>query len=221
MVTTILNLFEIDSAAKSILSLFLIVAFGISLWRQLLGFKDLGYLATIALAFFLTNLGWMGGILLVFLALTYVAIINVVLGKIVILKFPKDTLFIIFTILLTFITFNVLSWIFESSSNFNMSSIKIDLNAFIILALAVLVLKFKQLLTDKPLGYAINIIGQGAVPVILSLFLFHWNKFRLFTQFYFGLFLVAILICLILIGKYSGLRLVELLKYYKILKQEE
>lgn len=222
MVYQILNLFEISSPTKNIWSLFLLVALILSLWRQFFGFKDVGYLTTIVMAFLLTTLGWLEGTVLVFLVFLYTIVINMIIKKIVILKLPKDTLFISLATLLTLITLNGFNWLLELNKSVgNFTAFKIDLNAFIMLALAILVLKFKQFLADSSKRYVFNLVFQGTLPVVFSLFLFYWDKFKWFSQTYFGLFLAIALLGLFLIGKYSGLRLTELLKYYKILKQEE
>ncbi len=221
MVPPIINLFEISDGAKNILSLFLLITLIISLWRQLFGFKDLGYLTTIILAFFLTHPSWLSRLFFVLLVLFYVAMANIVLKRIVILRFPKDTLFIIFTTLLVLVTLNILSLPFGPNNNPLVSPTETKLDMFVMLSLVVLVLKFKQILNDKPYLQIANIFTQGMIPVFLTIFLFNWSKLQLFIHAYFGLFLVVMLVALVFVGKYGGLRLSEVIKYYKILKQEE
>lgn len=206
------KIFQLDSDIKIFFTLFLLIGTFISFWRQFIGLKDIGYIASIALGFFLLNYNFLQALILTLTIFAVSFVVALPLQRLIILKFPKNTLYIALVIFVSMIVINIIDFF---------TGLEISFNTVDIVLLAVLALKLQQMvMTLGPKKYIRNIF-QGLIPIVLAVYLLKLNFLQLKFVKYFDLFMVFDLIVLIFIGKYSGLRLVEFFKFNKLLKKEE
>lgn len=178
--------------------------------RQVIGFKSFGiYTPTVtAVAFVATGLK-------VGLALFFVIVLTTTLSRYVlrylrILYLPRTALILFFVAVAMFISLFV-------GSLFNVVRIE-TISIFPILILITLAENFVNIQLDKNLRQAAVITAETLVLAVIGFFVMQWEYLQRIVLLNPELTFIAIIAFIILIGRWTGLRLVEYLRFREVLK---
>lgn len=206
---TLQKIFYINEELKLLIILILLSGFLISFWRQVLGLKDIGLIYTYILAIIIYKLGFFNFIILFVIIFSLGYILSKITYRLYLLKFAKITIFNMISFLILLYSVNL----FEKYSNFTFNFSMFEGVLFIILFNKIYYLTTK--FNFKKLSF---LIFEGSVvPLFSSIILMLISKANLVNQ-YFGLMFVILIISTFISGKYKGLRVSEIVKFNKLLK---
>ncbi len=178
--------------------------------RQVIGFKSFGiYTPTVtAVAFVATGLR-IGLALFIVIVLT-TTFSRYLLRYLRILYLPRTSLILFFVAMAMFVTLFI-------GSFFNIVRIE-TISIFPILILITLAENFVNIQLDKNLRQAAVITTETLVLALIGFFVMQWGHLQQIVLLNPELTFISIIAFIILIGRWTGLRLVEYLRFREVLK---
>lgn len=188
-----------------------IVATIISFGRQIVGVKAFGiYVPTImTLSFIVTGLRY--GVLAFILLLIAATIARIAARRLRLLYLPRMAIVLTIVSATIFVAFVLSAWFGESSI--------LSLSIFPILVMMTLTEKFVEVQIEQGNRQAIILTTETLALAIISYFIVTWDEFSTLILGCPELVLVTFLINIIL-GRFSGLRVMEYFRFRKLLKAE-
>lgn len=186
-----------------------IVATLISFGRQIVGVKAFGiYVPSImTLSFVVTGLRY--GVLIFLVLLAAATLARIAARRLRILYLPR------MAIVLTAVSFTIIGLLWVSAY-FGETSI-LALSIFPVLVMMILTEKFVEVQIEQGNRQAIILTTETLVLATLSYFIVTWEEFTTVILGYPELVLLTVVIN-ILLGRFSGLRIVEYFRFRKLLK---
>lgn len=189
-----------------------IIATIIAFARQVIGIRAFGIYTPLITAFAFLGTGLKYGIILFIIVLIIGTIIRFLVKKLRLLYLPRIAIVLTIVALTVLLSFALIS----SFGKNGFSGISI----FPILIMIVLVEKFVGAQTTKSLRTAIALSLETLILSLAGYFILNWNGLQEIVIQYPWLVLITIIINIAL-GRWSGLRLVELWRFRAVIKHVE
>ncbi len=186
-----------------------IVATLISFGRQVVGVKAFGiYVPTImTLSFIVTGIRYGVGAFLILLAAATLA--RIAARRLRILYLPRMAIVLTLVSATIFGTYVISAWLGESGI--------LSLSIFPILVMMILTEKFVEVQIEQGNRQAILLTAETLALAIISYFIITWDEFTNLILGYPELVLITLVVNVVL-GRFSGLRVVEYFRFRKLLK---
>ncbi len=189
-----------------------VVATIIALFRQIIGIKAFGIYTPSIITLSFLALGLKYGLIVFFVILIVGTIVRFFIRKIKILYLPAMAIILIIVTLAILI----LLWV---GAFYNKTNI-LTLSVFPILIMISLIEKFIAVQIGKGLSNAIKLTLETVLLSIVCYFLVSWQTLRIIVLGYPEIIILLILLNL-LVGRWSGLRLLEYLRFWKVIKAKK
>jgi len=193
-----------------LLLLFPLVAAVVVIARHIIGLRSFGIFTPALLAVAFLNTGLTTGLLLLFLILTVATIIRILLKKTRIQYLPRMAIF------MWFISLSLLGLLLLSPI-LNMGEL-IKLGIFPILILIISVENFLDVQITRSFSQAIAVTLETLIVAFGCFFLMNMEFLQKFVLLNPEFFILAVLILVFIVERYSGLRLMEYWRFRKIIK---
>ncbi len=189
-----------------------VIATLVAFTRQVVGFKSLGIYtpSIIAVLFLYTGLKY--GLAIFFLTLVVGTVGRIVARKIKIAYLPRMAIVLSMIFLAVFVAF-VLGAYFQKTG-------LLEMTVFPILVMVLLTEKFISVQIERGNKGAAMLVLETLVVVVGCYYLANWHVLRTFLLSYPEMVLLTLLVNYV-VGKWTGLRLLEMYRFRKVIKNVE